>query len=426
MTRVAYLVGRYPAISHTFILREVEELRRLGADVATISIHRTPEAELLSDADRRERASTFAVLPIAAPRLLWTHARAFAAAPAAYARTLAYALRTATPGLRGRLWRLFYFAEAMVVQRHCRSAGIRHLHAQFADTATDVALLVASYENARRPPSRAAGSRDAAASRSRSPFTWSLAVHGPVEFYNVEQYALAAKLADARFAVAISDFGRSQLMTLAAPERWDDVHVVHCGVDPDVYAPPPPRPARPAEPTLLTVGRLVEKKGLPILLEALAALRAQGTAARLVVVGDGPARADFEAVARRLGVAEHVEFAGAVGQDEIRARYAAADVFCLPSFAEGIPVVLMEAMAMELPVVSTAIMGIPELIADGVEGRLVPPGRADLLAAALAALLADPDQRAAMGRAGRAKVTADFDVRASAQQLQRIFDDALG
>ncbi|HMJ03151.1 MAG TPA: glycosyltransferase family 4 protein [Conexibacter sp.] len=402
--RIAYLVGRYPAVSHTFILREVEELRRLGVDVRTISIHATAEAKLLSDADRREHASTFAVLPTSALRLLAAHLLALLTGPAAYLSTLALALRTSPPGLRNRLWRLFYFGEAMIVRRHCRAIEATHLHAQFADTATDVAMLVAHYERAR--------GRD---------FTWSLAVHGPVEFYNVEQYALREKLARARFAVAISDFGRSQLMTLAERERWDDIHVVHCGVDPSVYVPPEPPRVERDEAVILTVGRLVAKKGLPILLEALRDLRERGLAVRLVVVGDGPSRTDFEAAARRLGVADHVEFAGSVGQDEIRERYAAADVFCLASFAEGIPVVLMEAMAMELPVVSTTVMGIPELISDGIHGRLVPPGRADRLADALAELIADPQRRAAMGRAGREQVTAEFDVRESARHLQRAF-----
>lgn len=407
--RVAYLVGHYPAVSHTFILREVAELRRLGVDVRTISIHRAGEADLLSEADRREDASTFAVLPTSVPRLLSAHLRAFAAGPLAYLRTLAYALRTSAPGLRARLWRLFYFAEAMIAWGHCRTAGVRHLHAQFADTATDVALLVARFENARR------------GARARPPFGWSLAVHGPVEFYNVDQYALPAKLSAARFAVAISDFGRSQLMTLAPRDRWQDIHVVHCGVDPSVYVPPPAREQRDPL-TILTVGRLVPKKGLPVLLEALRDLRVRGLPVRLAVVGDGPARAEFEAHARTLGVADHVEFAGSVGQDEIRARYATADVFCLPSFAEGIPVVLMEAMAMELPVVTTTIMGIPELVADGVHGRLVPPGRPDRLADALAELLAaTPEQRAEMGRAGRERVLAAFDVREEARRLQRAF-----
>ncbi len=408
---IAYLVGRYPAVSHAFILREVTELRRRGLDVRTISIHSAAEAELLSEADRREHASTFAVLPTSVRRLLAAHLAALARAPAAYLRTLALALRTSPPGARNRLWRLFYFAEAMIVQRHCGATGVTHLHAQFADSATDVAMLVAHYERMRR-----------------GRLTWSLAVHGPVEFYNVEQYALSEKLARARFAVAISDFGRSQLMTLAARERWSHLHVVHCGVDPDVYAPPAQRPARAggAPTTILTVGRLVAKKGLPILLEALRELRGRGLSVRLVVVGDGPARADFEAAAQLLGVADCVEFAGAVGQDEIRAHYATADLFCLPSFAEGIPVVLMEAMAMELPVLSTTIMGIPELIADGVHGRLVPPGRADRLAEALAWLIAaSPRERAAMGRAGRERVAAEFDVRAAARQLQEVFEHEL-
>jgi glycosyltransferase involved in cell wall biosynthesis len=409
--RIGYLSSRYPAISHAFILREVAELRRAGVYVETMSIRATDPADLLAEADKREHAATFAVLPTSAAKLLRAHFGALARSPRSYAATLAFALRTSPPGLRDRLWRLFHFAEAMLVRRHCRRLRIRHIHAQFADVATDVAMLVAHYEQLR------AGSRDA--------FTWSLAVHGPVEFYNVERYGLPAKLVHARFASAISDYGRSQLMWFSEAERWEHLHVVHCGVDPSVYVPEPRVEDAAAGIRILSVGRLIRGKGLSILLEAMHALTAKGHAVRLTVVGAGPARADFEQLAQRLGLEEVVEFAGAVGQDEIRRHYASADVFCLPSFAEGIPVVLMEAMAMEIPVVSTTITGIPELIADGVHGLLVAPGRADALADALERLIAAPDLRAEMGRAGREKVSAEFDVRASARRLKEMFEQEL-
>ena len=410
--RVGYLMSRYPAISHAFILREVAELRRAGVEVETMSIRATDPADLLADADRREHAGTFAVLPTSVPRLLRAHVAALARSPRSYAATLAFALRTSSPGLRDRLWRLFHFAEAMLVLGHCRRTGIRHIHAQFADVATDVAMLVAHYEQTR--------------ARSRDAFTWSLAVHGPVEFFDVERYGIPGKLEHARFATAISDYGRSQLMWFSDADRWPHLHVVHCGVDPSVYVPEQRSAPDDGIVTILTVGRLIRGKGLSILLEALRELRAKGVAVRLVVVGDGPARGDFEQLVRSLGLGDVVELAGAVGQDEIRRRYADADLFCLPSFAEGIPVVLMEAMAMELLVVTTAITGIPELITDGIHGLLVAPGRVDLLVAALERLIAAPQLRAEMGRAGREKVSAEFDVRASAQRLEEIFEQELG
>jgi colanic acid/amylovoran biosynthesis glycosyltransferase len=255
--------------------------------------------------------------------------------------------------------------------------------------------------------------------------SWSLAVHGSVEFYDVTRYALADKLGDARFAVAISDFGRSQLLRLSDPQRWAHIHVVPCGVDLRVYQPPAERAGDDDAAEILFVGRLLHGKGLSLLLEAVATLRRRGLEVTASIVGDGPARGAYEADARRLGVAQHVRFVGAVGQDEIRAHYARADVFCLPSFAEGVPVVAMEAMAMELPVVSTRIMGIPELVEDGMHGLLVAPGRADVLAEALDRLVRSPQERRRMGRAAREKVRANYDVARSALRMRSVLEAEL-
>jgi colanic acid/amylovoran biosynthesis glycosyltransferase len=234
--RIGYLSSRYPAVSHTFVQREVEALRAEGVAVETLSIRRAEDDQVLTADDRNSRETTFAVLPIAPGRLAATHLRAFIGHPRRYVRTLMRAIRLAPPGVRGIVYQLFYFAEAMVLWHHCEAAGVRHIHAQFADVATDVALLVADF-----------GGPD---------WSWSLAVHGPVEFYNVEKYRLAEKLADARLAVAISDFGRSQLMTLLPAAEWDKLHVVHCGVDPSVYT-PAERGAH-AGFEILCVGRLID------------------------------------------------------------------------------------------------------------------------------------------------------------------------
>ena len=412
MARVAYLMSHYPAISHAFVQREVEHVRDAGVDLHTLSIHRADADELLSEGDRRAAAGTFAALPTSAGRLLGAHIEALVRSPRRYLSTLALALRTGAPGLRNRLWHLFYFGEAMIVLRHCHRARIAHVHAQFADSATDVAMLVAHYRRGRRVDG--------------VDCSWSLAVHGSVEFYDVTRYALTAKLADARFAVAISDFGRSQLMRLSDPERWAHIHIVPCGVDLGVYEPPAERASSDRTAEVLFVGRLLPGKGLSLLLEAVATLRERGLDVTASIVGDGPARGAYEADARRLGVDGHVRFHGAVGQDEIRTHYARADLFCLPSFAEGVPVVAMEAMAMELPVVSTRIMGIPELVGDGEHGLLVAPGRADVLTDALERLVRAPQERLRMGRAAREKVRTDYDVARSALRMRALLEAELG
>jgi colanic acid/amylovoran biosynthesis glycosyltransferase len=412
MARVGYVMSHYPAISHAFVLREIEHVRAAGVDLATLSIHRTPASELLAEADRRAAATTFNVLPTSAGALLAAHVDALLRSPRRYLSTLALALRTGAPGARERLWHLFYFAEAMLALRHCRRNRIAHLHAQFADSATDVAMLVTHYRRGDEVDGR--------------PCTWSLAVHGSAEFYEIERHALAAKLAHAAFAVAISDFGRSQLMRLTPDERWPHIHVVRCGVDLDRFVAPTERSGSSRGAELLCVGRLLHGKGLPLLLEAVARLRARGLDVRVTIAGDGPAREECVAAARRLGLDGAVRFLGAVGQDGIRELYERADVFCLPSFAEGIPVVVMEAMALELPVVTTRIMGIPELVEDGEEGILVPPGRVDPLADALERLVRSPAERRRLGEAARRKIARDYDVAASARRMRALLEGEVG
>jgi colanic acid/amylovoran biosynthesis glycosyltransferase len=404
-------MSHYPAVSHAFVLREVEHLRATGVEVDTLSIHRAENEELLSAADRAAAATTASVLPTNPRELVSAHLAALARAPARYFSTLALALRTGAPGLRERLWHLFYFAEAMILLRHCRRTGIAHLHAQFADSATDVAMLITHYRRGQRVDGRTC--------------TWSLAVHGSVEFYNVERYALADKIEHARFAVAISDFGRSQLMRLSPRECWPHIHVIRCGVDPGVYVAPSQRSARADAAHILFVGRVLHGKGLSLLFEAIAQLRRRGLDVTASIVGNGPAREEAEGEVRRLGLREYIQFHGAIGQDDIREHYARADLFCLPSFAEGIPVVAMEAMAMELPVVSTLIMGIPELVENEVQGLLVAPGRVDVLTQALERLVRSPDERRRMGLAARRRVNEAYHVAQSAKHMMAVLEAEL-
>jgi glycosyltransferase involved in cell wall biosynthesis len=209
-------------------------------------------------------------------------------------------------------------------------------------------------------------------------------------------------------------------MTLVEEVHWDKIHVVHCGVDLDEFVPAPPDPAArsPQPARLLAVGRLVAVKGHGVLVEAVARLVRDGLEVVATMVGEGPRRAGLEALARDFGVAERIRFTGAVGQDDIRRFYAEADVFCLPSFAEGLPAVLLEAMASGVPVVASRITGIPELVEDGVSGILVPPGRADRLADAVRDLLADRARRERIAAAARRRVGEDFEVGVSAERLR--------
>src|SRR5215218_7505499 len=398
MPPIAYLTDHYPAVSHTFIQREALALRRRGVDVRTFSIHRVGTEHLLSGDDRAAFATTESLLPVGAAALIAAHAAALARHPRAYLAALRDALRLPAESPRGRLWQLFYFAEAVLLWRACRRAGIRHVHAHFTTPAADVTHQFARF--ARRA--------------WRGKATWSFSAHG-VDIDVADQSMLAEKVRDADLVVCVSDFGRSRLMALVDEQHWGKLHVVRCGVDLRAF-PPAPRSSG-ATFSILCVGRLVAIKAHGVLLEAVAALVAAGVDAHLTLVGDGPRREALEALVRDRRLADRVRFAGRVGQDEIGAFYRAADIFCLPSFAEGVPVVLMEAMASGLPVVSTRVNGIPELVEDGVSGLLVAPGRSDLLAEALRTLADDAAYRAELGDAGRARVAASFEVDACAEQL---------
>ncbi len=412
---IAYLCSAYPAISHTFILREVEALRRLGTRITTFSIRPTSTDQLLSARDRAAAKTTITILPFRR-RQLWAQLRLALRSPRAYVDNLRLALRLAPPGLRGRLWQLFYFVESVVLWNECRKRGIRHIHVHLANAAADIAMLAAEIGSAVEP--------------SR-PWGWSFTMHGPTEFYDLRHFRLTEKVRSARFVVCISDFARSQLMGLTDPDTWDRLHVIHVGIPVEQFT-------RRAEqngaghngagsngsghaPTVLYIGRLVPEKGQAVLLEAVAELAARGIEFELALAGEGSLRPELERIAARLGIAERVAFLGAVGQGELRDLYERAAVFCLPSFAEGVPVVLMEAMAMGVPVVTTRIAGIPELVVDGHSGVLVAPGRVDEVAGSLSHLLEDAELRRRLGRNGREAVIRGFDAESSAAQLQALY-----
>jgi colanic acid/amylovoran biosynthesis glycosyltransferase len=392
------ICSRYPAVSHTFIQREVRALRARGLKVSTFAVRRAARADALSSTDREELATTHAILP-AGPELPRAHLRALLRHPRAWAGTLLRALRL-TPGTpRGTLWQLFYFAEAVSLWNELRRRGIRHVHAHFADVASDVALLATDLGN------RVDGGG----------WSWSLAVHGPAQLHGVRENRIAAKVRDADFVACVSDHLRSQLMMVADPVHWDSLHMVRTGVDPDLFR---PNGDVAAPDRVLTVARLVPGKGLDVLVEAVARLRRRGVAVQAEIVGDGPDRDRLAGRIRELGLVERVRLVGPASQERVRELYSGATVFCLPSFSEGVPVVLMEAMATGLPVVATRITGIPELVEEGRSGFLVPPGRPDLLANSLErALRADPAERREMGAAGRARVEAEFNQAHSAERL---------
>lgn len=402
---VCYVVSRYPAPSHTFVLREVQALRGLGVEVTTFSVRRPDRAELLCDADRREAAQTTNLLPVSPGRLLRVHAGLWRRSPTGWLRALGEAVRSSPPGARALLWQLFYLAEAGLLFDACSQAGTRRLHAHLANVAADVAWLATRIGRHLEPGGG---------------WSWSFTMHGPTEFSEVVRYNLARKVAAADDVVCISDYCRSQLMRLVPSEEWSKLQVLRCGVDTAEFG-FTTRPGRDGGVlTVLTVGRLVPDKGHAVLLEAASRLlRAGRHDLRYLIAGAGPLRGDLEGEIKRLGLGSHVTLLGACGQDSLVGLFRQADLFCLPSFAEGLPIVLMEAMATGLPVVATSVAAVAEIVQDGVTGIVVPAGHPERLAEALALLADSPERREEMGRVARLRVEDDYDLHRNVGQLAR-------
>ncbi|MFD3191574.1 glycosyltransferase family 4 protein [Sedimentitalea sp. HM32M-2] len=402
LPRLAYLTSLYPAVSHTFIQREIAGLRALGFQVTTCSMRR-PDADHLTGPEERAATDTsfYIVETGKSPRAALGALAAALARPGRLARTLALAWRTAPPGARGGLKQLFYLAEAMILARHLRAQHIDHLHNHFADPSTNVAMLTAAL--------------------SGIPFSYTL--HGPAELYEPEKWQLREKTARAAFVACISHFARSQAMYFSDPAHWHKLRIVHCGVDPARYD-RPPTPDR-AGLHLVFVGRITPIKGLRVLMAALRRVRETHPGVTLTLVGDGEDRAYLQTLARPMGDA--VRFAGFQSQEGVAEAVAAADALVLPSFAEGLPVVLMEALAAGKPVIATQVAGVGELVTNGVSGHLVAAGDAEALTDAITTLAdTPPEQRAEMGAAGRARVRAEFDAGIEAARIGALFAGAGG
>ena len=302
--------------------------------------------------------------------------------------------------MKALLMQLAYFAEAGLVAARMRDHQLIHLHNHFSNSSCSVAMLASELGG----------------------FTFSFTMHGPAEFFEPKYWRLDEKISRALFVCCISNFCRSQGMIFCSPQKWERLHVIHCGVDPSLFT--RVRHANQGK-GLLFVGRLAAVKGLPVLFEAIAQLRNDRPDILLTIAGDGPDRASLESTACSLGIAENLRFLGYQSQTQVRQLLAETDVFVMSSFAEGVPVVLMEAMAAGVPVVATRIAGVPELVEDGVSGFLVPPGDAQSLAERISALLEDDDLRNRFGKAGRAEVEAEFNIDLEARRLCRILTGAL-
>jgi glycosyltransferase involved in cell wall biosynthesis len=400
---MGYLVSQYPKVSHTFILREVQQLRRQGFVIETASINGADQApaDMLA-AERAETERTYYVKRHGVAGALTAHAATLASRPLGWVAGLAYALRLGGTDPRRILLCLAYFTEALMIGRWMARHRLPHLHVHFATAAANVGLFVKCVFGT----------------------TLSLMIHGPDEFDDVPGQWLPEKIARADFLFCIGAFARSQAMRLSHPAHWGKIDVARLGVDTARYAPGAALPAgKPFH--ILCVGRLVAAKGQHILVAAAARLAAAGRDFRITIAGGGPDEASLKAAIAAAGLASRVTLAGALDQDRVRELYGRADAFVLPSFAEGIPVVLMEAMASGVPCVTTRITGIPELIQNDEEGLLVTPSDVDSLAAAVARLMDDPQLRARIAAGARRRVDTDYHLERNVARLGRLFAQRL-
>lgn len=390
-TRVCYVLAQYPAMSATFIDREIRALEALGVRIFPISVNEPLRHDLLSSEHRRAQSRTTYIKAMGTTRIVALVARTAAARPKGFASTLLFVLRGA--GLDGKQIkrRLGYLAEAVVVWDECRRNKIFHLHAHFGQGNACVAWFASELAN--RLDS----------SRPRS--TWSFTVHGWLEFLNERDDSMTLKVHHATRVFAISDHTRSQLMRLSNPEHWSKIKVVRCGVELD-RLPFRPEPVRSGPPTVLCVARLAPEKGHRVLFDALRLLEAEGNPVNVRLAGTGSSEAALRTYVAASDIVHRVTFLGPLGQDEVRSELTAADAFCLPSFSEGLPVALMESLAVGVPTIATAVAGVSELVEDGVTGYLVPAARADLLAKAIALATTNGDDRKRRQNVGRERVAA--------------------
>jgi colanic acid/amylovoran biosynthesis glycosyltransferase len=398
--RIAYLINQYPKISHSFIRREIQALERQGVSVMRIAVRGWNDA-LVDNDDAQERERTRYVLQGGGLGLIVAFLRLLLVRPVRLFQALTLVVKIARRAERPLPVHLVYLAEACKIFFWLREQKIEHLHAHFGTNPAEVAMLTHVLGGPR----------------------WSFTVHGPEEFDKPQFICLAEKVMRSTFVVAVSSYGRSQLYRLVDHAYWPKVHVVHCGLDRKFLDdfPVQPIPTR----RFVCVGRLCEQKGQLLLLEAARLLAVKGMDFELVLAGDGEMRTEVDAWIGDHKLQSVVRVTGWISGDQVRSELLAARALILPSFAEGLPMVIMEAMALRRPIISTFIAGIPELVRPGEHGWLVPAGDVEALVEAIrTCIYTSKDVLTVMGDAGRERVLRLHDVDKVAPQLVRLFQKA--
>ncbi|MEM6992401.1 MAG: glycosyltransferase family 4 protein [Myxococcota bacterium] len=352
--RVAYLTNQYPSVSHTFIRRELTELERQVGEVARFTI-RGSTFKIVDDDDQRELDKTFRILGQPKSRWVKTFLRSGLGRLPKSLRGLRKALSLGLKSESGLPKHVIYFAEALVLLEEMQARGIDHVHVHFGTNPTAIAQIM-----------RAMGGPQ-----------YSFTVHGPDELDAPKSLSLGSKITDSAFVVAITSFCAGQLRRWVDHAHWEKIKVVHCTVGDEFFD--QATPIDPDSKTFVCVGRLSPQKGQLLLVEAFAMAIEAGVDANLVLCGDGEMREEIEALIRSRNIEDRVRITGWISGEEVRREIIAARCLALPSFAEGLPMVIMEAFALKRPVLTTYIAGIPELVVDGENGFLIVSGNKEAI-----------------------------------------------
>jgi colanic acid/amylovoran biosynthesis glycosyltransferase len=399
--RIAYFTNQYPAVSHTFIRREIQALETLGVTIIRYALWSSAEG-LLDTEDKAELKQTRYILKAGLAEFFHALFAAVTRSPISLLRTIWLAMKIGWRSDRGIFRHFAYVAEAAVLASWCRRDHVQHVHAHFGTNSAAIAML--------------------ASQLSKIPYSFT--AHGSEEFEKAPLLSLDVKLGNAAFAVCVSSFGRSQLMRWSEPDQWQKIAVIHCGVDASFLNVKLSKPT--LAPRLVCVGRLGEHKAQLVLVAAARQLHDRGTKFEIVLVGDGPMRPVIEEAIREGGLANQIFITGWVSGERVKAEIIASRTLVLPSFSENMPVVIMEAMALGRPVISTYIAGIPELVQPDKNGWLVPASDELALAKAMAeALTAPMDKLVAMGVAGRAQIIEHHDALKEAAKLKTFFENVV-
>ncbi|MCB5206879.1 glycosyltransferase family 4 protein [Methylovorus mays] len=394
---IAYFVNQHPLVSTSFIRREINALERNGCKVFRTAI-RGWLSPVVDPGDMRERQLTRYIMQVGGFARISTIFRIFVQQPALFVKTALCAIKLGFRAEKAFFYSLIYFSHACILRDWYTREKIDHVHAHFGTNSTEVLM----YCKLLGGPS------------------YSFTVHGPEEFDKNKLIHLKEKVRHASFVIAISAFTKSQLFRWVDFSDWSKIHEVHCGLEADFYnvSPVP----IPEVHRLVCVGRLCEQKGQMLLVEAIALLAARQHKVELVLAGDGEMRAEIEAQIRKHRLESQISITGWITSAQVREYMQHSSAMILPSFAEGLPVVIMEAMALKRPVLTTYVAGIPELVVDGITGWLFPAGDVEALAGAIQGFMETPvAELSAMGVRGYERVIARHAVDTEAQKLIALF-----